>query len=944
MPPRKAPAKKVPAQIKSVRHKDKRLNIPTEEQRDFVADSERDPTPVEYERPLLYPRDPDADPQLVWRGKDEEDGSLLTVPALPLYIQEKIDPRALVEDLRRVSERPAEVAQPSMFADFDGLEGFEQVEFYEHAANWSNRLILGDALLVMNSLAEKESLRGRVQCIYIDPPYGIRFGSNWQVSTRKRVVKDGTDASRQPEQVRAFRDTWEHGIHSYLSYLRDRLVVALDLLADTGSIFVQIGDENVHLVRSLLDEVFGPENFAGHISFRTKIPLRTTLVPHIYDHILWYAKSLDHIKFRRLFEPRHVGRDSQFTSLELADGNRRKMTAAERADPRVWPSGARAYRHTDLVSAGRTESCVFEFEMEGRRFFPSGGKSWKTNPSGMERLIQAGRIEAPARTPNYVFFADDFPVSEMDNVWSDTQGATDRSYVVQTSTKVIERCILMSSDPGDLVLDPTCGAGTTAFVAEQWGRRWITIDTSRVALAIARSRLMAAQYPYYLLADSDDGASKLSELTGLRPERQPHACDVRQGFVYRRVPHVTLGSIAQNERLTNKMTRSEMEQLVVASADQELLVDQPYESPRKIRVSGRFTVESLSPHRNLVAESTRTATDSSSFISTILDNLRISGVQNTFKGERLSFDSLDPLPSDGTLQASGTMTDTEGNVWTVAVAIGPEHGTVSPDMVKEAAREALRGAGYDLLVYCGFAYEAYTLETAKEFAPAGEGFATAEKERQMGKLRVLLARVNPDLAMSEELLKKTGTGNLFTVFGEPDISIEKTNGHYTVAVRGVDVYDPTTGQVRSSSTDDIACWFIDTDYDGDQFFVRHAYFTGADKPYEKLQRALNADIDADAWESLYSTTSRPFDAPSTRRIAVKVINHYGDEVIQVYEVNGKQKPRATAATKRAPIARKSIKVAMTVPKTAVAGKAATATKVAPNTAAAMARRRSSKKT
>ena len=472
-------------------------------------------------------------------------------------------------------------------------------------------------------------------------------------------------------------------------------------------------------------------------------------------------------------------------------------------------------------------------------------------------------------------------------MWTDTGTGnfTDaKLYVVQTGTKVIERCILMATDPGDLVLDPTCGSGTTAFVAEQWGRRWITIDTSRVALALARTRVMSARYPYYLLADSAEGAAKEQELTSQPQPLSNRSNDVRQGFVYKRVPHVMLSSIARNERIVEGMSKKDIELEVTKGAEQELLVDQPYEDSRKIRVSGRFTVESLSPHRNLEAESIPAASDSTSFVSTILDNLQVSGVQNSFKGERLAFDTLEPLSSDGTLQASGTMTDSDGTVRTVAVAIGPEHGTVSPDMVKDAAREALRGAGFDLLVYCGFAYEAYTSETAKEFAPEGDGFATAGQERQMGKLRVLLARMNPDLAMSEELLKKTGTGNLFTVFGEPDITIEKTGDEYTVQVHGVDVYDPTTGQVRSSSTDDIACWFIDTDYDGDQFFVRHAYFTGADEPYDKLQRALNADIDPEAWASLYSTTSRPFSRPRTGKIAVKVINHYGDEVLQVYDV------------------------------------------------------------
>lgn len=463
MAPRK-PGSTGPTSVTSTRHKDKRVNIPTEEQRDFVAEEERNPVPVQYERPLLYPRDPEADPQLVWRGKDEQDAGTLTVSALPLYIQEKIDPHALVEDLRSRRSDP-EGFQPQMFAGFDGLEGYEQVEFYEHAANWSNRLILGDALLVMNSLAEKERLQGQVQTIYIDPPYGISFGSNWQVSTRRRVVKDGADASRQPEQVRAFRDTWKLGIHSYLAYLRDRLILAHTLLAETGSVFVQIGDENIHLVRCLLDEVFGSENFAGQLAFRTKIPLRTTLVPHIYDHLLWYAKSKDQLKFRRLFTKRAIGGDSQFTWIEEPSGTRRRMTSNERNDLGALPSGSRIFTSVDLVSAGRTESCVFEFDLGGRKFFPTGGKSWKTNRDGIERLKMAKRLIAEGSVPRYVFYSDDFPVTELDNVWSDTQGATDRSYVVQTSTRIVERCILMTTDPGDLVLDPTCGAGTTAYVA-----------------------------------------------------------------------------------------------------------------------------------------------------------------------------------------------------------------------------------------------------------------------------------------------------------------------------------------------------------------------------------------------------------------------------------------------------------------------------------------------
>jgi len=901
MPPRKATGKREPTQIGSVRHKDKRLNIPTEELRDFVAADELAPVPVEYHRPLLYPRDPDADPQLVWRGKDQQDEGPLIAPAVPLYIQEKIDPKALVEDLRRSSADATDISQPALFGDFDGLEGYDQVEFYEHPANWSNRLILGDALLVMNSLAEKERLRGQVQMIYMDPPYGIEFRSNWQVSTRKRDVKDGKDASRQPEQVKAFRDTWQGGIHSYLTYLRDRLVIARDLLTQTGSLFVQIGEENLHLVRSLLDEVFAPENFVTMIWFKKKkMPLGETFLFTPGDYILWFAKDRARAveKFRRLYLEKDSA-DPSFNYVELDDGARMSLADFQQAG---LDASFRRFQSMDLRSSGRTESCVFPVEFEGRTFMPGQGRSWKTNEEGMQRLLAQKRLFAPGDTLRYVLYLDDYPISELSNIWTDTQGANSPVYVVQTANRIVERCMLMTTDPGDLVLDPTCGSGTTAFVAEQWGRRWITIDTSRVAVALARTRLTSAVYPYYLLADSKAGAEKEAELGDVPISTRDFQCDVRQGFVYRRAPHVTLGSIAQTE-IRDELDPAENDAPgVVASSKggQELLVDQPYEDSRKVRVSGRFTVESLSPHRTLEAES-KDLTEASSFVSTVLENLRTSGVQNTFRGERLTFSTIEPTASDGNLQASGTMEDSEGAVRTIAIAIGPQYGTVSPDMVKDAAREALRGTGYDMLVYCGFAYEAYASETAKEFAPAGNGFATAEGERMLGKLRVLLARINPDLAMSGELLKKTGTGNLFTVFGEPDIAIEEVDGGYRVEVHGVDVYDPTTGQVRSSSTDDIACWFIDTDYDGDQFFVRHAYFTGTDKPYEKLRTSLHAEIDSEAWAALYRTTSRPFDAPSTGRIAIKVINHYGDEVLQVYDVKGKpaaRAPRRVPAPKR----------------------------------------------
>ena len=496
----------------------------------------------------------------------------------------------------------------------------------------------------------------------------------------------------------------------------------------------------------------------------------------------------------------------------------------------------------------------------------------------MRQLAWADRIEpyAGGNTIRYVLKLKDYPVSPIHNVWLETPPPSDKNYVVQTSNRVIERCILMTTDPGDLVLDPTCGSGTTAYVAEQWGRRWITCDTSRVALALARTRLMAAKYPYYLLADSPEGVKKETEMTGKMPPEYKTECDIKKGFVYRHVSHVTLKSIANNPDIKEGMTREQIDAAIARHADTETLYDQPYEDNKRVRVCGPFSVESLSPHRVLSTvdenqDGTVTeqeARKQQDFATMILDNLKKAGVQNTRKGERLSFDRLDPY-AGAWLHAVGEYTDADGKTKRVAVSIGPEHGTVGPQQVKEAAKEAVQGVGFDMLIVCGFAFDPHVAEEVKRY----------------GKLTVLPAKMNPDLAMGDELLKKTGAGNLFMVFGEPDVEIKKQkNGQIIAEIKGVDVYDPTTGQIRSASTDDIACWFIDTNYNGESFFVRHAYFTGAEEPYDKLKRALRADIDEAAWRSLYSTTSCPFNKPESGKIAVKVINHYGDEVLKVFEI------------------------------------------------------------
>lgn len=917
--------------VDTLKHKDKRVNIPTEELRDFVADDEKAPKTV------LYPRDPSLDPQLVWNGKDEQDAKELEVPAVPIYIQEKIHPQAIIEDLRHAAANGGSEPQIQMFADFNGIQFETLIDFYHHEQNWSNRMILGDSLLVMTSLAEKEGLKGKVQMIYIDPPYGIKFGSNWQVSTRKRDVKDGRaeDVNREPEVVKAFRDTWEKGIHSYLAYLRDRLRVAQELLAESGSIFVQIGDENAHLVRCLLDEVFGSENFVSEISFRKTGGAPSDYLGNVADHLVWYAKKKPVLKYRQLYRERVEGDaiPTAFSLAERPDGTSVRLTG-EQPSPDCRP-----YQSVSLEAAGwRSGDLSQPYRYQDTEFKPREGAHWKTPNLGIDRLAKAGRLLISGSTLRYKMFLDDFPVTPLSNLWTDVMGAAGLIYVVQTAAKVIERCVLMTTDPGDLVLDPTCGSGTTAYVAEQWGRRWITTDTSRVALALARTRLMSSRFPFYLLADSADGAKKLSEITGVVPSDARIEGDVRRGFVYRRVLHATLKSIAYNQEIDavhtkwqkeleplrtdlNKLLkqkweewqvplqpehgwpeklkelheqwrrlrrerRQEISASIARHADTELLFDQPHEDTSRVRVTGPFTVESLSPHRVIAADD-RAGTDgarqpasereasadaSSRFVQTIIENLKKAGVQNSEKQSRLKFERLEPY-AGVYINAAGAY-GKGSKTKRVAVCIGPEFGTVGADLIKEAAKEAVRGIGFDLLIVCGFAFDPHVGEEAKRY----------------GKLPILVTRMNPDLAMGDELLKKTGAGNLFMVFGEPDVDIkQQKDGQLVVKVKGVDVYDPTTGQIRNSSTDDIACWFIDTDYNGESFFVRHAYFTGADDPYEKLKRALRAEIDETAWSLLYSTVSRPFPKPKPNgkhapQIAVKVINHYGDEVMKVYTV------------------------------------------------------------
>lgn len=908
-----------------------RKNIPTAEYHSVMQKDEQSPIRIAYER-----RNRDLDPQLVWRGKDEQDWSDLVVHAPPLYIQEKVHPKVMIDDLLRRTESDEATADPQvdLFADFNGVPGEgAKTEFYQHDANWTNRMILGDGLQVMASLAEREGLRGKVQCIYLDPPYGIKFNSNFQWSTTSRKVKDGDfeQITREPEQVKAFRDTWRDGIHSYLTYLRDRLTVARDLLTDSGSIFVQIGDENVHRVRALMDEIFGDENFVSNIHFRSMMPMSSGQLENVFDHIIWFARSKPSLKYRDLKRLKNLGGSSEFNLVDHRPGGFERLSRDEASRGDIAKAFPNLFKRSDLASSGYTQSCTFPLEFLGRTWTTSSGKSWRTTRSGIETLKKADRLFTLGSKPYYKLFFSDYPYASFENTWADTIEFETKTYVVQTTRTVIQRCVLMTTDPGDLVLDPTCGSGTTAYVAEHWGRRWITIDTSRVALALARARIMGARYPFYLLADSPEGQQKEAEITRAAPSQSPTHGNIRQGFVYERVPHITLKSIANNaeidviwERFQEKLEplraqlnqalgesweeweipretsadwddavkklhdqwweqriarQKEIDASIAAKADYEYLYDKPYDDKKKVRVAGPFTVESLSPHRVLgvdendelienIGETPEGYGGEQDFVQMILENLKTAGVQQAHKEDKIVFTSLTPWPGDlicaeGRYFEGGEESGTEKRA---GIFIGPEFGTVSrPDLVA-ASREA-GDADFDVLITCAFNYDAHSSEFDK-----------------LGRIHVLKARMNADLHMADDL-KNTGKGNLFVIFGEPDIDIiDAEGGLIQVKVNGVDVFHPNTGEVRSDGAEGIACWFIDTDYNEESFFVRHAYFLGANDPYKALKTTLKAEINEDAWATLNSDTSRPFTKPESGRIAVKVINHLGDEVMKVFRV------------------------------------------------------------
>lgn len=927
--------------IEAITHEgETRTNIPTAELENLVREEEARPQKIKYPRknnpnetPELYARNKDLDPQLVWKGKDDEDKKPLSVDAVPIYVQEQIQPKAIIDEIKRQSKK-AKIDNgeetPDLFADWvQELDPKDKIEFYQHAQKWTNRIILGDSLQVMTSLSEKESLKGQVQCIYFDPPYGINFSSNWQKSTDSMNVSE-KDFSSEPEAIKAFRDTWEHGINSYLSYLRDRLYLCRDLLTESGSIFLQIGEENMHRVKLLMDEIFGAENYVTTINFRKKtMPLGSNFLEQMSDFIIWFSKDKNSSKYRNLYRDYDVSGLQDWKWVEEDDGTRRQITKEEHSDNKLIKNNARVFRLKHPSPIGNSENKKFAVNFEGKKY-QAPGNGWGMDESKLANLIAAGRVQPKGNTLNYILFHSDSPVTKMTNPWLDTSGPQNKTYVVQTSDEVIKRCILMTTEPGDLVLDPTCGSGATANVAEAWGRRWITIDTSRVAVALARQRIMAASYPYFKINSKDSIG------------------DVKKGFLLKTAPHITLKSIAENELIaniseryqlaidkqlsklnedcheawkiwtlpkvpTNNFTPHALESLkeirrlqkekkdkinheIRTNAAFVELVDSPIIERGVLRVSGPFSMESLSPHRivptdaedevlldQLASEAAEKGHELSQpkskrlrpksveegetrFLDVVQENLAKAGVQNTKKGERLEFLALDIWPSGRYIQLEGRYTE-NGRDKKAAICVGPEYGTVTRSLMVQAAREA--ADYFDILVVLGFAFEAHADEDLLN----------------IGRLTVLRARMNNDLHMADRL-KSGKSGNLFVVFGEPDIELRKSEKNkLEVEIKGVDIFDPTTGDVKASGPDDIACWFIDTDYNDEAFFVRHAYFSGGGSdPFKRLKTTLKAEINEDAWASLYSTISRPFDMPSTGRIAVKAINHYGDEALKVFDV------------------------------------------------------------
>lgn len=826
--------------IKQYDHRDKqRANNPHV----GLVNEKTDPDYGQVKKTYQY--DPHLDPQLQWAGKTEH--TSFEIPTVSLHVHERIDPKTIIESVRK--EKSGAI-QASLF-DEEKKPLREAIEFYKHREGWSNRLIAGDSLLVMNSLLEKEGMAGKVQMVYFDPPYGIKYRSNFQPYTNKRSISDSdneNDLTLEPEMIKAFRDTWELGIHSFLTYLRDRVKLSRELLDERGSIFIQISDENLHLVRNILDEVFGPNNFMSVITFRTKIPLRNKYLAGISDYIIWYAKDIEKVQFNKLFVKREVGFGTQFNRIKLSDGTFRSMNKEELINPATIPDGAKIYRLTDLVSSGSTESCIFDFEIDGKVIKrPASGKSWKTTAEGIEELKANSRLELPSRgsSPSYRFFWEDYPVQELTNNWTDTQGATDKIYVVQTAELPIQRCMLMTTMPGELVFDPTCGSGTTAYVAETYGRRWITCDTSRISIALSKQRLITSSFEYFKLSHSNEGVSS--------------------GFLYESVPHLTLGQIA------NKST-----------SGTETLFDKPKIDNSKARITGPFTVESVpAPFAKSFDELAEEEAGADVSISRSGETLRQTEWRDELLragvrakgGALIEFSRVEVLSGTKFIQAEA---ETKGeNPEKVLVVFGPEHAPLEQRMVERALDEA-RYIKPDILLFCAFMFDE---EAAKDIDETPENLVG---------FKLLKAQMNMDL-QTDDLKKSKRSNESFWLIGQPDVRVTKLTkgedkGKVQVEVKGFDYYNPKTGNVDSGGTENIAMWMLDTNYDGRSIFPSQVFFpmAGAKDGWAKLAKNLKAEIDEEKIEAFRGTVSIPFEAGDV--IAVKIVDDRGIESLRVIKI------------------------------------------------------------
>ncbi|HQZ33582.1 MAG TPA: site-specific DNA-methyltransferase [Ilumatobacteraceae bacterium] len=787
---------------------------------------DREETPT---RTLQY--DPHLDPQLQWAGKAER--TTVDVPAPSIHVHEELSAQKIIGSVRR------QRMQQPLF-DLAQLDPAKAVEFYQHEMNWSNRMILGDSLVVMSSLLERERLGGQVQCVFMDPPYGIKYQSNFQPTIGSRQVTDGKDEdlTREPEMIQAYRDTWELEVHSYLSYLRDRFFVARELLSDSGSIFIQIGEENVHLVRVLLDEVFGAQNFVSQVAFATTSgagsPGELKNLPATCNYLVWYSKQRYQLKYRQLYISKTDTRsaDAKYTYVELPDGTRRAMTKGERTDPSTMLPGSRVYRLDNLTSQSGVDKTRYPVAIDGVEYRPGKGV-WKTSEEGMRALLAANRVVVTGNTLSYVRFLDDFTGSPITNLWEDVSSGlvTDKRYVVQTNPKVIARCILMTTDPGDLVIDPTCGSGTTAYVAEQYGRRWITMDTSRVAMSIARERLLTATFPYYKLRD----ASR----------------DVDGGFTFETLQRITLGSIARGQQ-----------------SEDVVLVDRPLVDRKKTRVSGPFTVEALSRYAVNPSDEAPSAVpaeeDASGHVETLLEALIVQGIPRPGKTPA-KIESLSALAAAGALQAEGVV-DLDGRKAKFAVSLGPRFGAVTMGQVSDALQEAI---GFQLVVLAGFAVS----------ADAQERLATGK----VGSTEVALLMANPDLLVGN-LLKNTKASQTFRLYSSPDVRLTKGKDGYRLHVEGMDTFDATTGEVTSVGRTGIQAWFLDDEFDGRVFRASQAFFP-VSEGWTKLSKALQGTVDAELVEELHSWTSLPFDGGDKGRVAARVIANDGNAAEIIVELS-----------------------------------------------------------